>query len=208
MPDEKNDTAELSNLYQQYYHEDGVAPAVLASFRIFAGVLVRRYSPKRVIDFGCSGGALVRAMAELGVSAIGIDGSKHALDRTPGKIFQHDLRCKSGIPWEPASFDMATTTDTAEHIEPEYAETFSGLVAGAVAPGGVVAFGGAPPGQGGVHHVNCRRVFYWIDMLERHGLKLLAADTESVRDEIERDPAHATCWWVQQNVMMLRKVAP
>jgi 2-polyprenyl-3-methyl-5-hydroxy-6-metoxy-1,4-benzoquinol methylase len=109
-----------SKLYQKCYHKDGVAPKMMAAWRVIAIVLIEHFRPVNVIDFGCSGGGLVRQLCSLGVDAIGIDGSGPAAEITPGKILTHDLRIADGIPWSPGAFDLAVSSDVLEHIEQQY----------------------------------------------------------------------------------------
>jgi hypothetical protein len=60
--------------------------------------------------------------------------------------------------------DVALSFEVAEHIDPEYA---SMLVANLTRrlPTRVIMTA-APPGQGGIAHVNCQPKQYWIDLLK------------------------------------------
>lgn len=204
---EKNDTEQLGNLYQEYYHNDGIHWQVMESFRWIAKVLVDSFHPIRSIDMGCSGGGLVRALEELGVNAIGVDGSPAAVGRTPGKILLHDLRCAQSIPWNAGIYDLVTCCDVLEHIEQEYDDVACSHIVGAMAPGATGVVGAATPGQGGLGHCNCQEPEYWIGKLTALGLLHDPDATERLKAGIMSNPAHATAWWWHKNAVVYRKVA-
>lgn len=100
----------------------------------------------RVLDFGCGGGWLSRALASLGCEAVGVDYAASAadvarraseLDRFAGTVTFHDYDGRS-LPCESESFDGAIVFDAFHHIpnqEELFAEFFRILK-----PGASVAF--------------------------------------------------------------------
>ncbi|AZD03677.1 class I SAM-dependent methyltransferase [Pseudomonas chlororaphis] len=74
----------------------------------------------KVLDLGCGEGRLVRALAEKGLDAFGLDISQIAIDRAnafmPGRFF-----CGSALelPFADQEFDTVISTDCLEHIHPD-----------------------------------------------------------------------------------------
>lgn len=74
----------------------------------------------KVLDLGCGEGRLVRALAEKGLDAYGLDISQVAIDRAnsymPGRFF-----CGSALelPFADQEFDTVVSTDCLEHIHPD-----------------------------------------------------------------------------------------
>ena len=119
--------------------------AILAVFALF-GI------PGSYADFGCGTGAMVRAARGLGVDAIGVD-----LDPGPDMV-TWDLRTHFDAG---RTFDLVTSIETAEHIDPDAAGTFLDTLVRHTSERGIIVFTAAPPGQEGHGHVNCQSGQYW-----------------------------------------------
>jgi cyclopropane fatty-acyl-phospholipid synthase-like methyltransferase len=111
----KSDIEEVTRIYFDQYQRDSVAEQAIAAYDSIAEVLVRTFRPKTSMDLGAGGGALVRGLGKRGVDALGVEGSRHAVDLLPDRIALGDLR----TPLELRGFNELTTCfDVAEHIEP------------------------------------------------------------------------------------------
>lgn len=128
--------------------------------------------PKSYLDVGSGTGAMVNVSRSLGVDAWGID----ALPRGPAwpHLIQHDLR----LPFDfGRTFELVSSIETAEHIDPDAAETFCDTVARHVVRGGKLIFSAAMPGQQGDGHVHLRQGIYWRAMFDARGLRYIPALT-------------------------------
>ena len=136
--------------------------------------------PASILDVGCGQGAWLAVWSELGVvEAYGLDGdhvNKDAL-LIPRERFQAvDLR----KPWSIGRrFDMVQSLEVAEHLPAASAETFVQCLC---AHGDVVLFSSAQPGQGGLGHVNERKLSYWAGLFAANGY----AAYDSIRPLIVR----------------------
>ena len=124
------------------------------------------YEPKSLIDLGCANGDLVGGFNDLGVAACGIEGSSACLPHLAcekDRVMIHDLR-------EPvlihSKFDLCTCLEVLEHIEPEFANVIANSLAGL---SNQLLVSAAPPGQGGIGHVNCQPKEYWIEKFAVRG---------------------------------------
>ena len=127
-----------------------------------------------ILDVGCGPGGNVNYCNELGYKAYGIDGDKDILPE--GSNFQlvdYRVDCSSFK----GPFDLCWSVEFAEHIEEKYILNFirdfqkcRHLI-----------FTAAPPGWGGVGHVNEQDENYWIKTLERHNFSLDVNNTNVIR---------------------------
>ncbi len=87
---------------------------------IAAYLLWRNFRFEKSLDIGCAKGFLVEALRERGVDARGCDISAfavaHAVPSVAPFVSQGDL--SSGLPFGDASFELVTTLEILEHIDP------------------------------------------------------------------------------------------
>ena len=117
-----------------------------------------------VIDIGCGVGNMLRACLDSEVKIIrGVDGSwvnQKMLVIPPENFSQFDISrpgLKDSIPEK--FFDLAISSEVAEHIEPEEADIYLDNL---TSFSDVILFSAAIPKQGGTHHVNEQWPSYWI----------------------------------------------
>ena len=122
---------------------------------------------RSVVDFGCGRGAWLKAATNLGIADIrGYDIPE--IDVTErnfpaDRFFPADL----SQPIDPGRrFDLAVTTEVAEHIPLPGAANF---IANVCAASDYVLFSAAPPYQGGAGHNNEQWVEYWAKLFAEHG---------------------------------------
>jgi SAM-dependent methyltransferase len=129
--------------------------------------VLRLVRPASVIDLGCGIGTWLSVFRELGVTdAVGVDG--HWVDRgrleIPDEDFLvADLRRPIALQ---RTFDLAVSTETAEHLPPESAECFVDSLT-CLAP--VVLFCAAAPFVPGNLHINCQWPSYWARLFQERG---------------------------------------
>lgn len=104
--------------YVDYFGVEAAARREIAS-ALADMVLALAPDARRVLDVGCGGGFLVTALSERGVEAVGLDGSRHAIERArfnaEGGDFVH---AEIGAPCSAAEgpFDVITMIDVVEHL--------------------------------------------------------------------------------------------
>lgn len=79
-----------------------------------------------------------------------------------------------------ADFDLAYSFEVAEHLPPQLGDALVRYLSG-LAP--MVVFTAAPPGQGGIGHINEQPQEYWISRFEREGMRHDRDATDSLRRE-------------------------
>lgn len=161
------------------------APIVCASI-VKAMQTVLQIKAETAVDVGCATGDLVQGFVDLGLGAYGIEASRAVIPHLvchKEHIAFHDLRDplpEDSIRWaEPGklvaevvhfpSVDVATCFEVAEHLEPEYADTFvetltklsNVLVISTAGPDPR----GKPPTK---YHQNEQPPEYWYEKFAKH----------------------------------------
>lgn len=126
---------------------------------VIACAIKEAFHPKRMIDVGCATADIVKALNEIGVWAVGIEGSPAVMPYLEyPAVFFWDLRMPLPRQAHEMNLDLAISFEVAEHIEPEYAKVY---VENLTHLSDRVLMSAATPGQGGVGHVNCQLRDYW-----------------------------------------------
>lgn len=193
-----------TKMYKQVYHADAQVPEMRAAFRAIAEELVKEFHPRTVLDIGCSAGTLIECLRRMGFDVCGVDGSAEA-KKVNSNVLVHDLRKKEGVPWQPGIFDLVNCSDVAEHLEPEYSGVIASLVVEAAKPGGVIWFGAATPGQGGLGHVCLRSHDEWRTILTGFGCVFDGECTTRLRDAIKARKESSAAWWTFKNSQVFRR---
>lgn len=140
--------------------------------------VLRLVRPRSVIDLGCGIGTWLSVFRELGVTdVVGVDG--HWVERGRLKIPQEnflsaDLRQPLALE---RTFDLAVSTETAEHLPPQSAASFVDSLT-RLAP--VVLFCAAAPFVPGNLHINCQWPSYWARLFQERGF----AVTDPIRKRV------------------------
>lgn len=163
--------------------------------------------PKSVLDVGCGVGNWVRAFEEAGCEvAHGVDGPWASLnDLVIGReqFTSFDFG-KAPRPFAPnlprARYDLVTTFEFAEHIEPELADPLVDML---TSLSDTVVLGAAIPLQGGTHHVNEQWPDYWSSKFAARGFKACDVIRPVLWDDVRIRP-----WYRQNSVAYFRDAVP
>jgi len=135
-----------------------------------APIIVDRLNVKTVVDLGCATGHWLRSFLNAGCEVVGIEGSANALTNlvVPEKhVFHGDLRQELQVELlQPV--DLVFSLEVAEHIEPNYADTFVKNLTQVFKPKHIIMTA-APVGQGGEGHFNEQPNSYWYQKIEANG---------------------------------------
>ena len=135
-----------------------------------------------VLDLGCGAGLVLAKLQRLGHAVKGVEGSIHghnaAPDKIRGRIVVRDLFDDAFL--QPFK-DTLICTEVAEHVPPEHSGALVGLCSKLAEH--AIVWSAAPPGQGGVDHINEQPPSYWLeqfavlgwvpDMLKTSALRIL-----------------------------------
>ena len=217
MPKESNKTMyDLTATYDEEFYE-GNADDSHPTARYLAPHIVEHFGVKRMIDYGCATGHWLSEFHGAGVAGLGIEGStsiasKLLVDKK--HILIHDLRFPVANKKKIKSFleggdvDLAFTFEVAEHVEGAYAD----ILVDNILTGNPrwVIMTAAPPGQGGLGHVNEQPRSYWVKKFTAHGyetvqegydfLAKLIADGRARTDappEFQRSEMARICDWFE-----------
>ena len=160
------------DIYSPKYYQTMVEPYARKSVPQMAQSIVDTFHPKSVVDVGCGSGALLVALRKLGIHhLLGLDCAEAGLDMAQARGL--DTR-KFDITTDKllysAYYDVAVSMETAEHLPASAADRYVELLC-SLAP--VVIFTAAPPGQGGIGHLNEQPPEYWIGYFKARGFQPL-----------------------------------
>lgn len=148
---------------------DGLAAFDRDNTVILLSILAAYGLPESYLDVGSGDGAMVNTALKLGIPSIGLD----QLPRPAhAELLQVDLRQPQFLG---RTFQLVTSIETAEHIEPEYADIFIDTITRHA--NRMIVFTAAMPGQQGHGHVNCQPAYYWREKFFQRGWNYSDADT-------------------------------
>ncbi len=138
-----------------------------------------------VIDVGCGEGCALECFKRLGYSASGFDGAPRNVTIAAQKgvsVQVHDL---TKGPFVATPSDLVWCCEVVAQVEEKYVQN----VIDTLALGKYIALTVELPGQWGYHHVNCRPIEYWADLLATKGYKI---DVELTK----KSKAYAGFFWL------------
>ncbi|MEQ8505383.1 MAG: class I SAM-dependent methyltransferase [Rhodospirillales bacterium] len=149
---------------------------------------------RSVLDVGCAQGNWLRAWLDAGIAEVqGMDGDyvDQTQLRIPRNAFRPaDLNADFDLG---RKFDLVTSFETAEHLRPENSARF---VANLARHGDAVLFSAAPPGQGGLNHINERPYDDWRDLFRAQGFHAYDAIRPQIRNH------NQISFWYRYNMLL------
>jgi len=161
----------LTEVYDNKFYVDNLEDSQpIAEY--LAPIIVDKLKVNSILDFGCATGHWISAFNKKNVKVKGIEGSNSILNNlvvSEDFIYNLDLRYlldKSKIDL-PEKIDLSFSFEVAEHIEENFADIFlENLI---LWNPEYIMLTAAPPGQGGLGHVNEQPKMYWYNKLELKG---------------------------------------
>lgn len=150
-----------------------------------------RFGEISVADIGCGPGHFTKAMQRAGVDAEGFDLITESEGVSLWDIASAPLEVKR---------EGVLCLEVAEHIPEEKADAVVDHIVQSLAPGGVLIWSAARPGQGGVGHINCQPRQYWLKKFLERGMAFAKSDTQAV---IKYAQEGVHMGWFTQNVLIM-----
>jgi SAM-dependent methyltransferase len=181
----------------EYYakHDEGSR----RSAAVIAEAIQTQFHPATVIDVGCGSGAMLLALRERGIIGRGLEYSEAGIEFCRARdldVVKFDL--ESGAEFE-GTADVVVSTEVAEHLPERCADRYVDLLCRA-AP--AVVFTAAPPGQGGLDHINEQPNSYWITKFQDRGFSLRQEVTEAWRTSWAKRGVER---WYSENIMVFER---
>lgn len=158
---------------------------------------------RRMLDVGAGTGPYAARLRAHGHAVVAIEHSstgrkmarRKGVDSRP-----FDLTHKPAAELE-GKFDLAYSLEVAEHLPPELGDRLVRFLADA-AP--LVVFTAAPPGQGGVGHINEQPKTYWIERFAQAGMEHDEVGSGALADAFGRNGVESA-WFLIENVLVFRR---
>lgn len=135
--------------------------------------------PSFVVELGCGSGLLLKRLWDLGHGVHGCDASNAGLD-VCASLGVHSERQDLTQPMRNNWYgDVCICVEVAEHLPAKFADILAENVAAHARQ--MIIWSAAPPGQGGVDHVNEQPPMYWLDRFKAFGWMADVAKTKALR---------------------------
>lgn len=130
------DWLERRILENGYYERPGVWSFLVDEDKRMMAEIARDLGARSVLDFGCSNGAVLKCLRDLGIDGEGVEISLLALDKAPPEvkdsIFIGDLLSLSF----PRRYDLVLGLDVFEHLNPNRLDAYIRRLHGLILEGG------------------------------------------------------------------------
>ena len=146
--------------------------------------LKEKYEIKTMVDVGCGPGDMVLYAEKHGVKSMGIDGDftlKQTWNKYDIDVILHDFNDGSpDLRVFNSGFDLIWSVEFLEHVYEKYLPNILKVFEKSK----YMIVTTAPPGHGGVHHVNEQPSSYWIEKFETIGFEVDSKQSKHIREEV------------------------
>lgn len=182
------------NIYNQNYFDETIFDT---DYETIASEINRKYSPKKIIEFGCGPGHLTLALAKLGINITAVDGFSNpnfsnVKNISFTKLDLNNKKDSKAFLNSNTEFDLAICMEVAEHLSPKSCSHLINLLTRS-AP--VVIFSAAVPNQLGAGHINCQNRLLWHKLFSKNNFVLI----DSLRKEFTSNDKLAI--WYKLNTL-------
>ncbi len=182
----------MRNYYNSTFHKNILAGSK-RSAEIILPLVFSDIKPKSVVDIGCGTGAWLSVSKTMNVSdVLGLDGeyARCNLQINPNEFKATDISAKFLLD---KKYDLALCLEVGEHISTNKSRT---LIDSLTKAADVILFSAAPPGQGGIHHVNEQWPEFWQRLFQNKDFVCI----DCIRPMIYNNPEIA--FWYRQNIFL------
>lgn len=130
------DWLERRILENGYYERPGVWSFLIDEDKRMMADIARDLGARTVLDFGCSNGAVLKCLRDLGIDGEGVEISQMALDKAPAEVRSSILIGDLLILSFPRRYDLVLGLDVFEHLNPNKLDAYIARLYGVVREGG------------------------------------------------------------------------
>ncbi|MFH0341650.1 MAG: class I SAM-dependent methyltransferase [Chromatiales bacterium] len=188
-------------VYDMDYYANDVEDPAVRSAGVIADSILLDLQPKTAVDVGCGTGALLKTLQERGCEVFGLEYSEAALEYSRARgldVLKFDL--ERDIFKDDRTFDVAISMEVAEHLPQKIADRYVELL---TRLSSIVVFTAAPPGQGGLDHVNEQPPSYWFSKFQARDFNHDGDLSERWRNSWKATGVMAD--WYYKNLMIFRR---
>jgi hypothetical protein len=183
----------VATQYSSQFYDEQVAGSLRSAEEVLP-LVWRLCKPRSVIDVGCGRGAWLAVAERFGAEVLtGLDGNWVTSDQLLSKTIRFVPTNLTGNFNSQDRYDLCMSLEVAEHLAEASARTFVRQLCGL---SGLVLFGAAVSGQGGVCHVNEQPQSYWIRLFRDFGYECLDVIRPSTWSNKRVE------WWYRQNTFL------
>jgi SAM-dependent methyltransferase len=199
--------AQVLGVPHDWIYDSGYYTIPISEFGVrragrIASTILNDFRGKCVIDVGCGTGALLEALRDRGCEVFGLEYSEVALRYCRSRrlrVAKFDL--EKDIFRDNRTFDLAISMEVGEHLPEMVANRYVDLL---TRLSQVIVFTAAPPGQGGIDHVNEQLPLYWISKFQQRGFKHAQELSQCWRESWKAGGDVES--YYHQNLMIFRQV--
>lgn len=169
-------------------------------------VVGKMYNVRSAVDFGCGLGYYLMGFRKSGAEnvkgfEISYDNVKDYIDK---EISQYVSYGNAMEKIDCGKFDLSMSIEVAEHILPEKSEVFVDNLTSA--SNKYILFTAAPPGQGGLCHINEKDASFWLGLMKSRGFNLSEEDGKKIKESINKIPYKGKYFSViKKHIMFFRR---
>ena len=184
-------------IYDHAFFEDANELKKLSSKKV-AEIIDSFFHFKSILDIGCGCGLYIEELHRLGKDVLGCDSSIDAIRMAAADITVFYADVTQPI-YLNRQFDLVLCFEVAEHIKKKHSRQ---LVQTCTQYSDTVIFTAAPPGQGGVGHINEQPYEFWIRLFAEYRFQYDHELSERVKAVMkEKDVVE----WIANNFMVFHK---
>jgi len=186
-----------NKIYDKSFFDDANELKKKSSKKV-AEIIDSFFQFKSVLDIGCGCGIYIEEFKKLGKDVLGCDSSIDAI-RIASKDFTL-FYCDVSKPiYLNRKFDLVMCFEVAEHIRKKHS---SQLVKSCTQYSDTVIFTAAPPGQGGIGHINEQPYDFWKHLFKKNQFQYNHEFSERVKTVMKKQNVVN---WIANNFMVFRK---
>ena len=179
----------------------------LNDHKVIASAIISTFRPRSVIDIGCGSGRILHWLRSKNflrppfgkIAVSGYEGSESAVKYWPRSV-RSNIRvadCTQPLEKE-ASAVLVVCLEVAEHIETARSEQLVKNLCNLSDQ--YILFSAAPPGQGGVGHINEQPWQFWVNLFAKFGWEEHQTLTSEFKSRLE---AKNVSPWYRENTRVL-----
>lgn len=182
----------MTNLYTNEFYKD-ILSGSKRSAEVILPLVFSEIKPKSIVDVGCGTGVWLSVSKENNISDIlGLDGNYVIKDLQIKRDEFQATDISAGFLID-KKYDLALCLEVGEHIATKKSPA---LVDSLTRAADVILFSAAPPGQGGLHHVNEQWPAFWQKLFQNKDFACI----DCIRPMIYNNPEVE--WWYRQNIFL------